>query len=101
MNHLKDNPTLQALQASAATDRQDTAGQIAVKVDVVLSRKIEAARKRRAYHWDKALGRRVDGAVIRPIPPTGGRFVYRQPAIDPLEQNRIRHQLVRTVQVDD
>jgi hypothetical protein len=95
MLKLAEFEVLQGMQQEAAAERTARAERITVAVDAAVAREMEAARKRRARAWDKQLGRRSDGKVIRPIKPGGKRFTFSQPAMTPLKQNEMRHRMAR------
>jgi hypothetical protein len=88
MTTLATNPVLLNL-AAHATAARIRATELRVHEDAWIqeySRTLEAKaydalRKRRERRWNKVLGRRADGHVIRPIPPAG-RSRYGAPVVN-------------------
>jgi hypothetical protein len=88
MTTLATNSVLLGLAASATAARVRTVELRAFEDAWILeeSRRLEAQaydalRKRRERRWNRVLGRRADGSVIRPIPPAG-RSRYGGPVVD-------------------
>ena len=97
MLKLSDNPVLQALRHGEGADlsqdeRDERADRLRHHIDVRVRLESKAAVMRRQRRWNKTLGRRSDGAVIRPI--RDGRL-FDQPAMSPLDKNAMRHRLAR------